>query len=139
MADYLSELRRFFEEEIRFNQAMGLRVEHLETGLARMRLPYREDFVGDPYRPALHGGVLSFLIDVCGGLAVFTRLTPGGKCSTIDLRVDYYRPADRRDLLATGRVVSFGNRIAVSNVEVIHEGDAEVLAEGRAAYNLRKP
>ena len=127
-------LIRFFEESIRFNAHMGVRVDELTEGFARLRLPFREEFLGDPFRPALHGGVTSFLADVCGGLAVFTKIMPDGRCSTVDLRVDYLHPGARAELIAEARVVRMGNRVAVTNIE-IRQGD-ELIAEARAVYNL---
>ena len=57
--------------------ASGLKGERLEPGHAVITLPVREDFVGDPRRPALHGGVVSALIDTTGGAAAWAALGPG--------------------------------------------------------------
>jgi uncharacterized protein (TIGR00369 family) len=130
-------LTKFFEESIRFNAHMGVKVEELKPGFARLHLPYKDEFLGDPFRPALHGGVTSFLADVCGGLAVFTRIMPDGRCSTVDMRVDYLHPGDKADLIAEARVIRLGNRVAVTNIE-IRQGD-QVIAEARAVYNLKLP
>jgi len=72
----LEDLRRAFDEDIAFNAFMGLRVQHLERGRMVAELPFREEFLGDPSRPALHGGVLSMLADTVGGGAVFTLTDP---------------------------------------------------------------
>lgn len=114
-----------------------MKVEHLEEGLARIMLPFREEFLGDPFRPALHGGVLSSLIDVAGGLAVLTRLSTGELCHTIDMRVDYLRPGRPVDMVAEGRVVRIGNRTGFAHVRV--EQEEQLVAEGRTVYNLRRP
>ncbi|MBI3930215.1 MAG: hotdog fold thioesterase [Armatimonadetes bacterium] len=123
---------------MRFNRFLGLKVERLGPGLADVRLPYRDEFLGDPFRPALHGGVLSFLVDVCGGLAVFSQLEWGDRCSTVDMRVDYIQPARQEDLLARARVLRLGNRVGVSSVQIYHHGSEELIADGKAVYNVRK-
>ena len=51
-------IERFFAEEIPFNRYLGLRLVSLERGVARVLLPFRPELVGDPMRPALHGGQL---------------------------------------------------------------------------------
>ena len=135
--DYYRELKSFFEEQVRFNRLLGLVVEELAPGLARLRFPFQEAFMGDPLRRALHGGVVATLIDLAGGMAVFTRLTPGDACSTIDLRVDYYQPAQSLDLVAEARLARLGNRVAVSNIEVLQPGRSGLVAEGRGAYAVK--
>lgn len=134
-----SELKRFFEEQVPFNRYLGLKVEHCEPGLARMTVPFRSEFVGDPRRPALHGGILSAVIDACGGLAVWTHFSPEDRISTVDMRVDYLRPGPAEELRVESRVVRMGNRVSVvHSVVTALEGDGEAVAEGRAVYNTRR-
>jgi uncharacterized protein (TIGR00369 family) len=132
-------LLHFFEEQIPFNRHLGMKVEQLSADRCRLRLPFREELVGDPFRPALHGGVLSTLADTAGGLAVFTRVAQGkARVSTVDLRVDYYLPGELRDLFADAHVVRLGNRVGVAAI-VLHHGDpAVVVAEGKGVYNVKR-
>jgi len=67
-------LVQLMEEMIPFNRFLGLKVIHVELGLARIQIPFRDELVGDFMRPALHGGVISTVIDVAGGFAVWTHL-----------------------------------------------------------------
>jgi uncharacterized protein (TIGR00369 family) len=133
-------LQRFFEQGIAFNRLLGMRVESVDGPRVRMRIPFREELVGDPFRPALHGGVLSSLADTAGGLAVWVRLgTVDARVSTVDLRVDYYAPGELRDVFADAEAVRLGNRVGVSRI-LLHHGDpAVVIAEGKGVYNLRMP
>ena len=51
---------------------------------------FKPEFIGDPNREALHGGVLSTLIDTTGGLCCWSTLRhQNDRVSTIDLRIDY--------------------------------------------------
>ena len=133
-------IRQFMEHAIPFNQHVGLRVVHLEEGFARLEVPFHDALIGDPLRPAIHGGVLSTLIDTCGGAAVFTHFDDlGDRTSTVDLRVDYLRPGGKETLIAEANVVRIGNRVAVVDVVVFHEGGREApLATGKAVYNVRR-
>jgi uncharacterized protein (TIGR00369 family) len=132
-------IRQFMEHAIPFNQLVGLRVAHLDVGFARLEIPFQDALIGDPLRPAIHGGVLSTLIDTCGGAAVFTHFDDlGDRTSTVDLRVDYLRPGGKETLVAEANVVRIGNRVAVVDV-VFHEGGRdEPLATGKAVYNVRR-
>lgn len=130
--------REICEEVIPFNRFLGIRVGLLEKGHARLTLPYREEFVGDPKRPALHGGVISTLVDMAGGAAAWTELEEGDRVSTVDLLVDYLLPASRDTLEADARVIRIGNRVAVVQVSVTQHGRKEVIAQGRAVYNVQR-
>jgi uncharacterized protein (TIGR00369 family) len=125
--------------EIPFHALLGLRVEEIREGYARLRLPFRPEFIGDARRPALHGGLLSTLVDTCGGIAVWASGEPGDRVATIDLRVDYLRPAPPGDLLAEASVRLMGNRVGNASVVVFAADDPETpLVEGRGVYNVRR-
>ena len=131
-------LIQLMEEMIPFNRFLGLKVMHVERGLVRIQVPFRDELVGDFMRPALHGGVISTVIDVAGGFAVWTHLdNERGRVSTIDLRVDYLRPGRLTTLLAEARVVRAGNRVGVVDVRVFHPDAEDVtIATGKGVYNI---
>ncbi len=131
-------LRQMMEEFIPFNRFLGIKVAGLSEGRVHLTLPFRPEFVGDPVRPALHGGVISTMADVSGGLAVWSGLAePRARVATIDLRVDYLRPGRLETLDALAHVVRKGNRVAVVDVLLVHPGRAEeVVATGKGVYNI---
>jgi uncharacterized protein (TIGR00369 family) len=132
------ELLRIMEDHVPFNRFLGLRGESIAEGRAVLVLPVRPEFVGDPRRPALHGGVLSTLIDTAGGLAAWSALRPGESVSTVDLRVDYLEPAGLGERLrAEAELVRKGNRVCHVRIAVT-QGEA-LVAEGRGVYNIQRP
>lgn len=135
-----STLIEFFENHIPFNKLLGIKVEALEPGHALLHIPYHADLVGDPARPALHGGVMSAMIDAAGGVAVFASLDKMGPVATIDLRVDYLRAGLLEDLWCDATVIRAGNRVAVTSMRVFQGSDrAYLTAEGRGVYNILRP
>src|SRR5687768_18231428 len=80
---------------------LGLKLEKSSKGVVEIRLPFREEFLRQDASDWLHGGVVSALIDIAGDYAVITEV--GAGVPTIDMRVDYLRPARRGDLLAVAR------------------------------------
>lgn len=136
---HLGFVRQFMEREIPFNRELGIRVVELGAGLAILEIPFRDGLIGDVQRPALHGGVLSALMDTAGGAAVWTCIGEEDRCSTIDLRVDYLRPAGLETVRARAEVLRVGNRVGVTNIRLYHPGaDAEVVAEGKGVYSVKR-
>jgi len=133
-------LKQVMEEMIPFNRYLGVRAIDVRKGFARLEVPFRDELVGDPLRPALHGGVLSALADTCGGAAVWVSIDDErARISTIDLRIDYLRPARLVDVIAEASVVRLGNRVGVAEMVAYHEGRKhEPVATGTAVYNVRR-
>jgi uncharacterized protein (TIGR00369 family) len=130
-------LLTIMEEHVPFNRFLGLRGESIGEGYAVLVLPVRPEFVGDPRRPALHGGVLSTLVDTAGGLAAWSALGEGESVSTVDLRVDYLEPAGLgAPLRAAAELVRKGNRVCHVRVAVTQDG--ALVAEGRAVFNIHR-
>jgi len=118
---------------------LGMGFETVEEGRVVMRVTFRPELIGNPELPALHGGVVSALLDTCGGAAVWTRIGPDDRVSTVDLRVDYLRPGKPEDLLAEARVIRVGNRVGVTELRAWQEGSGgEPIAVGRGVYNVHR-
>jgi uncharacterized protein (TIGR00369 family) len=111
---------------------LGLEVVAEEKGRFEVRLPFRPEFLRRDDQDWLHGGVVSALIDIAGDHAVATEFGGVG-LPTIDMRVDYLRPARRGDLLAVGRTVRAGRTVSVADVEV-RDATGTLVAVGRAVY-----
>ena len=135
-----AELIRFFEEKIAFNARLGMKVQLWEEGRAELCIPHAPWQVGDPFRPAVHGGVISTIADTCGGLAVFTLMTPEDRVATLDMRVDYLRPGQvDQDVLARSVVLRMGNRVAVTDTIVFQDDPDHPIAKAAAVYNIVRP
>jgi uncharacterized protein (TIGR00369 family) len=131
-------LRQVMEELIPFNRYLGVRVAEVRKGIAKLEVPFRQELIGDPLRPALHGGVLSSLADAAGGAAVWTDIEDErARISTIDLRIDYLRPARLETVVAEAHVVRLGNRVGVADVRLYHPGaEAVTIATGKGVYSI---
>lgn len=128
---------RLMEEHAPFNRLLGMKGETLEPGHAVIVLPVREEFVGDPLRPALHGGVISSLADAAGGAAAWSALGSGESVSTVDLRIDFLEPARLAGpLRAEARLLRRGNRVCHVRVSVTQDG--VLVAEGSGVYSIHR-
>lgn len=82
-----------FYADIPHHRAIGLDVISAGGGRAVMRIGYDARFIGDPDSGAVHGGLVTTMMDATGGLAVLTSVPSGTPVATLDLRLDYLRPA----------------------------------------------
>ncbi|WP_136439284.1 PaaI family thioesterase [Pacificoceanicola onchidii] len=93
MAVDKSTLAKQFIEYLPHCKALGMKVLRIEDGLAEIELPYDERFIGDPESRVIHGGAVSALMDTTGGASVIAHPKSPGGTATINLRIDYMRPA----------------------------------------------
>lgn len=76
-----------------YGRASGLRIDRAERGEAWSSLPYQSAFVGDLESGVVHGGVVTALLDESCGMAVQLALDGSRAIATLDLRIDYQKPA----------------------------------------------
>ena len=135
MSDALDmvEVVRQFGSYIPFNHFLGIEPLEVAPGHVRFTLPFRPEFIGDPRRQALHGGVTAVLIDAAGGAAVWTLVTLYQRVSTIDMRVDYLRKGEGDHFIASGSVLRRGNKVAVVRTELVND-QGLLIAAGTGTY-----
>lgn len=115
-----------------FHRLIGLELLRASQEEVELRLPWRPEFRRSDGSDWYHGGVISALIDIAGDYAIAARL--GRWVPTIDLRVDYLRPALEGNLTAVARAVKVGRTVGVADVE-LRDAQGAVVAVGRAAYS----
>ncbi|WP_291844596.1 hotdog domain-containing protein [Bradyrhizobium sp.] len=76
-----------------YGRISGLRLDRAAPGEAWSSLPYRPEFVGDTETGVLHGGVVTAMLDESCGMAVQLALDGTRAIATLDLRIDYQKPA----------------------------------------------
>ncbi len=87
----------------------------------------------------VHGGVISSLADNTGWYAVIANLPENKTAVTIEIKINYLKPAKEGKLKAVGRVVKMGKRVAFAVVELYSKEDLVAYATGTYAildYNL---
>jgi uncharacterized protein (TIGR00369 family) len=129
--DGLARLRREMERPP-YHAVLRPEPVAVEAGTVVIKQPYRTEFRRAPEEPGYHGGVIAALIDLAGHAAVAIRL--GRMVPTIDLRIDYLRPAPGTDLIARGKVLRAGRSIARADVEISDAANT-LIAVGRGTYS----
>lgn len=125
------------EDEIPIHKFLGLKVEVAEKDFIRVRVPFKNDFVGDVRRNRWHGGIIATVMDSVGGAIGVANFTgPKDRLATIDLRVDYLRGAEAETLIFEAKPVRMGNRIMVTKMWAYQNN--VLIAEGKGVYNFVK-
>lgn len=76
-----------------YNRELGLLPHAVNTDWCVLKVEYQEALVGDPQTRVLHGGVITALLDAACGFAIFIKLPEIRPMATLDLRIDYLKPA----------------------------------------------
>ncbi len=146
--ELLAAIHAIFVDKIPFNRVLGLDVVSLNHSNPVLRFQMKDELVGNFQRSMLHGGVISSVLDVAGGLVAFlnlqqklkheplaTRIARFARIGTIDLRVDFLRPGIGQWFEAKGYALRTGNKVAVTRMELLSDS-GELIAVGTAAYTV---
>jgi uncharacterized protein (TIGR00369 family) len=139
-------LKEITEEKIPFNKLIGMKIETLDLDKIGIRFEMRPELVGNFTRGNLHGGVISSVLDVTGGMVAWTGIMKKmegqsfdeiserfNKIGTIDIRVDYLRPGLGEYFIATGTTLRTGNKVSVTRME-LHNDKGILIAVGTGTY-----
>ena len=139
-------LKEITEEKIPFNKLIGMKIETLDLDKIGIRFEMRPELVGNFTRGNLHGGVISSVLDVTGGMVAWTGIMKKmegetfdeiserfNKIGTIDIRVDYLRPGLGEYFIATGSTLRTGNKVSVTRME-LHNDKGILIAVGTGTY-----
>jgi uncharacterized protein (TIGR00369 family) len=121
----LERVQAQFAEAIPHNAALGIRIERFDAERVIARLPWHERLVGNPETGVMHGGAISAAMDAICGAAVFAALDSPMRIATLDLRIDYLRPAaPRRDVVCEATCYRVTKKIAFTR-GLAHLGDPD--------------
>ncbi len=143
MLDLLHEI---YENLMPFDRLLGVKVVKLSLTDVQVRIDMREDLIGNFIRGILHGGVISSVLDLTGGLIASVEVLKHMehrpveeirkrlmRMGTIDLRVDYLRVGEGEYFMASGTVLRRGNRVAVVRTELYNNKEL-LIAAGTGTY-----
>lgn len=106
---------------------LGVRAD-FDSGMATLILPFKEELIGNPVLPALHGGVIGAFLEITAltQLAIATGNPKLAK--TIDVQADYLRSGKPQTTFARAQVVKMGRVIANVQAEAWQADPAKPIA-----------
>jgi uncharacterized protein (TIGR00369 family) len=141
-----SMLKHVYETQMPFNVLLGVKVDSLTAEMVTVSIDMKPDLIGNYQQKIIHGGVISALLDLAGGIAVQTAgvsLLDGSTVlqmiqrfsltSTIDMRVDYLRPGAGSRFIVEAKPVRVGRKVGVCRMDMKNENSL-LIAQGTAAY-----
>lgn len=127
-------LARFFCERVPHSRDLGMAILPTEGPQARMRLAPQAHLLDDT-GVSICSSALYSLADSAAGLAVFAATRTLTPIATLDLRMNYLRPApSHHALVAEARCEAVTDDVAFVRCLVHAEGRAEPVASGDATF-----
>lgn len=125
-----------FLQRVPYVRYLGMRVELAGDEMTAV-LPFAAHLIGNPTIPALHGGVVGAFLEMTA-LAQLALAQPGLRVpKTIDINIDYLRPAGPNDTFARAILRKLGRRVANVQVEAWQESRAKPVAGMTGHFLLR--
>lgn len=122
---------------IPLNRELGIEVTRVSGGTAWMKLPYRDELIGNPETGVLHGGSITALMDTTCGAAVFSRLQMMARIATLDLRIDYLKPATpQQDVTAKAECFKMTKSVAFVRCIAYHADEDDPIASAAGAFMI---
>ena len=118
----IASIQAMIDHNMPHGRELGIRIVALAPSTATMALDYQARLVGNPETGFLHGGVITTLVDTVSAMSVFAALRRMVAIATLDLRIDYLKPATpARQLIARADCYKTTRQIAFTRCTAYHE------------------
>ncbi|HVR83389.1 MAG TPA: PaaI family thioesterase [Planctomycetota bacterium] len=107
---------------------LGIEVVGIEEGKSTFRIQARRDTHANPMG-TLHGGILCDLADAAMGMACASLLDLGESFTTVELKINYFRPVVEGLLEARARVVHAGKTTVYLECDVVALPQEKLVAK----------
>jgi uncharacterized protein (TIGR00369 family) len=128
------ELENFLYSHFPERNARPFRVEKVDHRMACVRLVYDDRHL----RPGgtISGPALMTLADTAMFIALLAEIGPVELAVTTNLNINFLRKPRQADVLAQARLLKLGKRLAVGDVLIFSEGEAEPVAHATVTYSV---
>lgn len=137
MTDAKTKIAQQFMQALPHARALGMRLVMMGDGRAEIEMDYDPRFVGDPETRVIHGGAVSALMDTCCGAAAMSHPASPGGTATIDLRIDYMRPATPgQRIRAHAECYHITRSVAFVRARAMDEDEARPVATATGTFTV---
>ena len=119
---------------------VGFQVTKVERGHVWGLQPWAEKLVGAPDTGVIHGGVITTFLDNLSGMACTAAMTKLRFVATIDLRIDYMRPAERGlDIIGEAECYRVTKSVCFTRAWAYHGTRDKLIATSAGTFAINKP
>jgi uncharacterized protein (TIGR00369 family) len=130
---YLENIRKYGQKANPFFCLMGIDVVSADAGKAVLSMQVRPDMENGA--GWLQGGILAAIADEAMALALYTLVSENEGIATISESTSFVKGIKRGGIIAEGRVIKKGRRVAFAEGEVYADNDERtVLSRTSAAF-----
>ncbi len=128
------EFNQIIIAELPWAASLNIAMDNMQAGKVIMRLPYHQDSV----RPGgtISGPHMMLLADACMYGVVLSLLGPVKLAVTTNLNINFLRKPRESDLIAEGRIIKLGKRLAVMEVSIHSESEDKLVAHTTGTYSI---
>lgn len=119
--DYAQVVARSFARQ-GLMRTLAARLDLVEPGRVVISVPFTEHV--SQQQGLFHGAVIGAIGDSAGGYAALTLMPQGSEVVTVEYKINFIRPAQGAELIATGTVLRAGKSVTVGRVDVAVRDDA---------------
>ncbi len=135
----INRIARQFIEAIPHARALGMHLDQIGEGRAVIRMAYDARFIGDPATGVIHGGAVSALMDTASGAAVMCHPAAPICTATLDLRIDYMRPATPgQTIVAQAECHHMTRSVAFVRVTACDDDTSRPVAMATGAFTVER-
>ena len=122
-------------DAIPYAQFLGVRVEQTDDRWLCV-LPFRQEIIGNPRLPAIHGGVLGAFLELTAFLRLYSEAASERPPKPINFSADYLRSAGPQTTYAEANIFKLGRRIATVHVVAWQDDATKPVASGNGKFRL---
>ncbi|BCV54408.1 PaaI family thioesterase [Shewanella algae] len=120
-------------EHVPYARFIGMQVDRFGDELV-FRLPAKDDNIGNPVLPAIHGGVIAGFMEMSAIIQLMVFMQTSKVPKVVDFSIDYLRAGYHKDSFAECRITRQGRRVANVNIDCWQTNRKQLIATARAHF-----
>jgi uncharacterized protein (TIGR00369 family) len=116
-----------------FNASLGMRVMRRHKDGVTIECPFLDHMRNSA--GVLHGGVTATMADAAVGIAIANHFGGSRNCTTVELKINYFRPIAHGKVVARSRLLRIGSTLVVGSVD-LHDANGKLAGSALVTYML---